>query len=41
MIFHRKMVDIKSSKLAENGKIQNMNSNNFRVVNDRHFIFSH
>ena len=24
-------------KLAENGKIQNVNRNNFSVVNDRHF----
>ena len=37
-IFHRKMVDNKALKLAENGKIQY--SNNFRFINDRHLIFS-
>ena len=40
MILYRKMVDTKASKLAENKKKnQNVNVNNFRVVNDRYLIF--
>ena len=40
-ILHRKVVDTKSLKLAENGKKnQNVNCDNFRVVNDRYLIFN-
>ena len=41
LVFHREMVVTKSSKSPENRKNQNViDNNNFRVVNDRHLIFT-
>ena len=40
LIFYRKMVNTKFTKLAKNRKIQNVNDKNFRAVNDRHLICS-
>ena len=38
MIFRRKNFDTKFSKLAEKGKIQNVDRNNFRAANDRQIL---
>ena len=38
MIFRRKNFDTKFSKLAEMGKIQNVDRNNFRAANDRQIL---
>lgn len=39
MIYPRKMVPTKSSKLSETEKIQNINSYNFKVIDDKDLIF--